>query len=129
MKSGLAKVILMASSISSAAVIGDSYDVCDNIINPLRYRGIPVAEGFYPQPFDLRKQYRFNKEGALEVYFGDVEMYPVKEGLRVNERRFGELLKEKAKVWVKEGGKRLDQLVYVLGRFSHNIFAGNEDGK
>lgn len=126
MKSSI-KIVSLAASLSVSALIGDYYSICDRFVSPVYYRETLIAEGFYSRPFDLRKEYRINGDGFLEVYFGDGKMYPVKEGMRINERSLGEHVKDEAKVLLKEGGRKVRSLIDTMREFSHDVYEGIKD--
>ncbi len=98
-------------ALAASALAGDHYDVVDSFINPVRHHGELMADGFYRQPFRLRKEYRVNDQGFLEVYFGDKEMHPVSDELRVNERKLGERIKDETKEMIRNGKKKLEGLL------------------
>ena len=103
--------ILCCSALAASAFAGDYYDVIDSFISPVRYQGYLIADGFYRQPFRLHKEYRVNDQGFLEVYFGEKEMHPVSDELRVNERKFGERMKDETKGLIRRGKKKLEGLL------------------
>ncbi len=103
----LTKAILASAALSAAAVVGDYSDVIDRVINPVRYNGVAVEENFYMHPFSLHKEYRINKAGNLEVYFGDGKVYPVGKELRVNERSLVDHVKDEAESFFRENGRRI----------------------
>lgn len=106
------KILLTGAVILVSAVLGDYCDVKDNFIDPVRYRNIKIDQDCYQKPFQLRKKYKINKKGNLELYIGsNDEWYKVEKGLRVNERSIGELLKEgseEVKEYIK---KKIDALM------------------
>lgn len=119
MKSKLIKTALAFSALSASALVGDCYDIRDRFLYPAYYREVLIADGFYKRPFNLRKEYRVNESGYLEVYFGDREMYPVAGELRVNERKLGVMLKDGAEDLVRRGreglGRAVDSLKEIYG--------------
>lgn len=114
MRSRLLKPVLVVSSLSVSALAGDCYDVRDRFVYPIYYNESLIAEGFYKRPFNLHKQYKLNEEGYLEVYFGDKEMYPVDENLRVNERNLTERLKDGLGDLVKQGSNSISKFMDYL---------------
>ncbi len=121
------KIVSLAASLSASALLGDCYDINDRFVNPIYYRETLIAGGFYNRPFDLRKEYRINDEGFLEVYFGDGKMYPVKEGMRINERSLSEHVRDEAKTLLKEGSKKVRGLFDTVREFSHDVYEGIKD--
>jgi len=111
-----------------SAVIGDCCDINDKFISPMYYRENLVAEGFYSRPFDLRKEYRVNDKGFLEVYFGADKKYPVKENMRINERDLGEHLKDETKIFLKKSGRKIGGVLDVVKDFGYEVYEGITDG-
>lgn len=78
-----------------ASILGDSCNVNDRFINPIRYRNVRVEPTSYQKPFKLQKKYIQNEKGMLEVYIGyDNKWHKVGRELRVNERSLQEMLKD-----------------------------------
>lgn len=79
--------------------VGDKTNFNDRRVYPNKYENVKVNEKFYQDPFSLRKTYRLNEVGELEVYFGvKGNEFPVTNELRVNERKPEELKKERKSV-------------------------------
>lgn len=127
MRLELIKIVSLAAALAASAVAGDCYGVCDRFISPVYYREVLIAEGSYKRPFDLRKEYRINGDGFLEVYFGDGEMYKVTEELRVNERALGRHLRDEAEELLRGGGKKLGEALDSLKGFGHDFYKGVAD--
>ena len=123
----IVKAGCLAASLFGVAVAGDYYNVCDRVVYPVVYNEELVEEGFYKQPFKLRKEYRINEDGFLEVYFGDKKMYPVLEGMRVNERGLVERIRDDAKGALKAGGKKIGDLLESLKSLGHEFYGGITD--
>ncbi|MFH1455329.1 MAG: hypothetical protein ABIF40_00060 [archaeon] len=89
-KQGLCVLTMMSSM-----YLGDYCNVIDNVVNPVRYRNTIVAEECYNEPFDLKKMYRINGQGELEVYLGaNGEYYLVEDELRVHPKTFKEFTEQ-----------------------------------
>ncbi len=89
------KIFGVACLIAGAAMLGDSCNVNDKFINPIRYRNVKVDPKNYQKPFKLQKRYVQNERGMLEVHLGhDEKWYKVSNELRVNERSLDQMLKD-----------------------------------
>lgn len=92
------KTLLISTTILASAYLGDCYNVKDRFVEPIKYRNVKIDPKTYQKPFQLEKKYQVNEKGNLEVYIGyDKEWHKVSEEMRVNERSFGEKIKEETK--------------------------------
>ncbi len=117
------KAVAYCVSLAVAALAGDHYDVLDRFVNPIRYKDVLLAGGFYRQPFMLKKKYEVNEAGFLEVYIGNGDYYAISDELRVNERKLDEHIKDEAKGFIKRGKEKLESIMNSV----NEVYEGVKD--
>lgn len=89
------KVFGMSCLLMGAALLGDSCNVNDRLVNPVIYRNTRIDPTCYQKPFKLQKRYEKNENGMLEVKIGHGDSWhKISKDMRVNERGLDQMLKE-----------------------------------
>jgi hypothetical protein len=116
------KSFAVACLIAGVAVLGDYYRISDRILNPIKYRKVKVAPGFYQKPFDLEKRYILNDKGLLEVYFGhNDKWHKVTPDLRINERSLEQMLKDHGEELAKNVKDKYQQKKSIIQEYMDKI--------
>lgn len=131
------KMLGIALLMSGAAALGDSCNVNDKFVNPIRYRNAKVDPTSYQKPFRLQKKYMLNDKGMLEVYVGHSESWhKISNELRVNERSIEQMLKDHGNEVAKKIKEKYQQNEPVIKEYMNKavelykeIFKVDEDGR
>ncbi len=115
---GKIKLFGIGMLIVGAAILGDSCNVNDKFVNPIRYRNVKLDPTSYPKPFKLQKKYVQNDKGMLEVYIGHGETWhKVSNELRVNERSIESMLKDHGSDLAKRIRKKYEENEPVIKEY------------
>ncbi|MEM4245132.1 MAG: hypothetical protein QXR60_02935 [Candidatus Nanoarchaeia archaeon] len=133
---GKLKLLGIGIILAGAAIIGDSCNVNDKFVNPIRYRNVKVEPTSYQKPFKLQKKYIQNEKGMLEVYIGHGEVWhKVNNELRVNERSIESMLKDHGSEVAKKIRKKYEENEPIIKDYLNkaietykNIFTNTEEG-
>lgn len=122
--------------LAGAAVAGDSCNVNDRLINPIRYRNVKVDPKTYQKPFRLQKKYIQNEQGMLEVHIGHNEKwYVVSKDLRVNERGLEQMMKDQGNEFARAIKEKYEQKQPIIREYINKIIQtykeifGEENGR
>jgi len=133
---GKIKTLGIALLLAGAAVAGDSCNVNDKFINPIRYRNVKVDPKSYQKPFKLQKKYTQNEQGMLELQIGhDEKWYFVNKELRVNERSLEQMMKDQGNEFAKAIKEKYEQKQPIIREYINKIIQiykeifGEEDGR
>ncbi len=123
--------------LAGAAFLGDSCNVNDKIVNPVRYRNVKVDPKSYQNPFKMQKKYVLNENGMLELHLGhNSTWYKVGKELRVNERSLEQMLKDQGEEIAKAIKEKYEQKQPVIKDYMNKIietykeiFGSEENGR